>query len=187
MVKANCLFCCPSRSLPHAEHHGPSVDFPQGCFLFFFFLFCHRFFAMLIFFPVDDSCNPIWCLMPAADVLHNSSESVSLSLFLPSVSLSPHLFFQISFGIVVCLRTIKSCTMEIWKRAPKAKCPTTLCRTNVSVAWNDWSSLPTIVTHCIFYCTYCDLGSQYLFKYAFSTVSILAEGVHSPKTQDGQW
>lgn len=70
-------FVAPSRSLPHAEHHGPSVEFPQGCIPFFFspiFFFCNRFFfAMLIFSPVDDSWNPIWCLVPAADVYHNSS------------------------------------------------------------------------------------------------------------------
>ena len=84
MMEANCLFGCPSRSLPHAEHYCPSVDFPQGCFLFCVCV-CHRFFAVLIFSPVDDSCNPIWCLVPAADLFHNSSKSLSLSL---SVSLS---------------------------------------------------------------------------------------------------
>lgn len=69
VMKANCLLCCPSRSLPHAEHHGPSVEFPQGCIPCFFplFSFCNRFFfAMLIFSPVDDSWSPIWCLVPAA-------------------------------------------------------------------------------------------------------------------------
>lgn len=60
--------------------------------VFFFppiFFFCNRFFfAVLIFPPVDDSWNPIWCLVPAADVFRKSSKSWSLSVSSPLSSSS---------------------------------------------------------------------------------------------------
>lgn len=131
-MKANRLFCCPSKSPPHAGNHRPSVDFPHGCFLSFF-PFCHRFFYF--FWHANFlSCwmthaVPSWCLLPVADFF-----ITPLNLSLPSVFF--YVFFQTSFGTAACPRTIKSCTMEIWRRALREKSPTTLCRTNVSLKWN---------------------------------------------------
>lgn len=69
--------------------------------------------------------------------------NLDLSLF-PPLCLPPPVYLQISFGIAVFLRTIKSCTMEIWKRAPRVRCPTTLCRTNVSETCSNKYSLRVI-------------------------------------------
>jgi len=168
MMKARHLYCCSSRSLPHAQRHGPSVDFPQGCFLLFFH---HRFFAMLIFTPVGDSCDTIWCLMPAADWIHHS-HPLFLPPFLPWLPFSGCFFSQISFGIAVCLRTIKSCTTEIWKRALRPKCPTTLYRRNVSSNWHYWWSLPATVTQYV--CTFTCMSLCSLMVYIAPKYSVIS-------------
>lgn len=97
MMKANCLFCCPSNPSLMQSIMVHLWIFLKAVFLSFFFL-SQIFFALLIFSPADDSCDPIWCLMPAADVFYNSSKSVSLPFpSLPFSSLPFSLFLPDKF------------------------------------------------------------------------------------------
>lgn len=115
--------------------------------LFFFFFF---FFSVTDFF----SCKLLIPLMTRYDVLCQPQTDFTIPSSLSFSPLRPFclplLFFQISFGIAVCLRTIKSCTTEIWKRALRAKWPTTLYRTNVSVNWNI-NGLYPLLSHSMHY------------------------------------
>lgn len=136
MIKAIChvwvfVFFSLIKTLPSLIHVTSTTICGFSSRLFSLFLpFCHRILlAWLFSSTVDESSHPIWC--PWAGSYFRALPNLWHLLLLNSL-LSPNLVLQINSGTAVCLPTIKSCTMEIWRRVLRARCLTTLYRTNVS-------------------------------------------------------